>query len=271
MKALAVAAIALLAPPAALAAEGPWIKQEGVSLRLIAREAGVGERSELLFGLQVRPERGWKFFWRAPGKLGVPAIVDFVGSTNVSEATVLWPAPRRLVAVKEADDTVIGYDREVVLPIPVRPARSAAPVVLRCRLRYGVCGDLCTPGQVTLQLGLPATGAGRGKAARLIEDHLLRVPRPLAPGTFRIHGDGAALVVQLSDTVRLGKPDVFVDGGSGRHYGPPVVTLTADRRGATFRIPVEVTADAAPPPPDQVRVVLVDRGRAWEARVRVER
>ncbi len=258
-----LAALLLLAVAPASAAESRWIKEEGVTFRLVSREDGVGERSELLFGLQVRPERGFKFFWRAPGQYGLRPSVEFPDSANVASRELRWPTPRRLVLVRETGDSAIGYDRETVLPIRVRPERANAPLELKLVLEYGICGEFCTGGQVALALTLPATGPDQGKSTKLLEDHLTRVPASLAPGTARVQRAGDTLVVEIAGRTLL-KPDLFVDAGPGRNYGPARVSLAADRRSAVFRLPLETTTPEAPASLDQVSLLLLDGNRAYE-------
>jgi suppressor for copper-sensitivity B len=271
MNAYAFAALVLLVAGPVSAAEGPWIKEEGVAFRLVSREDGVGDQSELMFGLQVRLERGWKFFWRAPGKFGLTPSFAFDGSTNISDAVVLWPTPRRLVLVKETGDSAVGYDSEVLLPIRVYPARTNAAIELQVEMEYGVCGEMCTGGRLPLRLALPAAGAPRSRSAELVDTFLNRVPRTMAADTVRASRDGTALIVEISGAGKLAKPELFVDGGYGRHYGRPNVRFSSDRTRATFRIPLEMVAPDAVPDSGQVALVLIDGGKARMTEVTVSR
>lgn len=98
-----------------------------------------------MFGLHIRPERGFKFFWRSPGKFGLRPTARFEDSLNVARADLLWPTPRRIPA---GPDGAIGYDRETVPPIRVRPEKVSSGLTLRVDFHYGICGEVCLPGRV---------------------------------------------------------------------------------------------------------------------------
>jgi DsbC/DsbD-like thiol-disulfide interchange protein len=265
-RALAVIAALFFCSASAVAAEGPWIKKEGVALRLIA--VAPAANGEIAYGLQVRPERGWKFFWRSPGAFGIAPTFDAAGSTNVASATVLWPAPKRLTLVKGSPETAIGYDREVVLPVVVRPVHISDPVELRLTMEYGVCGEICIGDKV--ELALRPSLLAVDQVAALIDRHRTLVPRPAPANAIRVQRDGSTLVVRLTSPIRLDAPDLYVDAGPGRHFGAPKVTVNADRRGATFRVPLEQTMPDAPPDGCRLTVVVSDRSGSYEATVSVD-
>lgn len=263
---LHIAALALVFACSAEAAEGPWLKREGVTLRLVAADPGTN--GEISYGLQVRPERGWKFFWRAPGAFGIAPTFDADGSTNVVSATVLWPTPKRLILVKGSLETAVGYDREVVLPIIVQPAQTGEAVELKLAVEYGVCGDICIGDKV--ELALRPSLLSIDQSAALIDRHRALVPKPAPTNALRAQRDGNVLVVRFTSPVRLDAPDLFVDAGPGRNFGGPQVAVTADRRGATFRVPIEKTAPDAPPDSGHVTIVVSDRSGSYEATIKVD-
>lgn len=241
---------------------GPWIRNDGVAFRLVSRDGGVNGKHDVLFGLQVRPERGWRFFWRSPGPFGLVPVYDFAGSENVATAELLWPAPRRIVVVKETGDSVIGYDRETALPIRVRPAVTSSPVMLRLKLDYGICGDACIPGSVALALTLPANGPAASASAALVDHSVARLPIRLPAEAVRVRTERDTLVVELFGLGKLLRPDLFVEAGSGRHYGPPRIALG---QSAVFRMDLSAVMPDAAPDDGRRTVTLVDGARAFEA------
>jgi DsbC/DsbD-like thiol-disulfide interchange protein len=122
----------------AAAGESSWQRAQFASLRLIYMPAGASD-ADFLAGLQVRPDRGYKLFWRAPGAFGIAPNFAFSGSANLGTADVLWPVPRRLT-VEGATGTAIGYDRETVFPIKVKPADPRTPVELHRGIRIAHVG-----------------------------------------------------------------------------------------------------------------------------------
>ena len=107
-----------LGPAAALTT--PWLDHEQARVRLLAAGGGQSDgqsAEELRLGLQFSLEPGWKIYWRTPGAAGIPPVLDWSGSDNLSSAEMRWPAPRRFTLF--GLDT-FGYSGEVVLPIHAR-------------------------------------------------------------------------------------------------------------------------------------------------------
>src|SRR6185369_1892378 len=77
-------------------------------------------------GIEIKLKSGWHTYWRYPGDAGVPPQFDFKASQNVRQVEVLWPAPERLPEFSGL--TVVGYDRDVILPLRVVPQDPAKPV-----------------------------------------------------------------------------------------------------------------------------------------------
>ncbi len=103
--------------------------------------------------IKIKLEEGWKTYWRAPGSSGFPPQFDWTGSENLKSVKVLWPAPE----IFETEGVrVVGYEREVVLPVIVEPEHDELPVNLHVNVDYGVCKDVCIPTSAQIQESLPA-------------------------------------------------------------------------------------------------------------------
>jgi DsbC/DsbD-like thiol-disulfide interchange protein len=153
------------------------IPRDPARLRLVAGpQEGPGRH---LAALHVTLMPGWKTYWRFPGDSGIPPRADFTGSENLRSATLLFPAPERS---SFDGGEVLGYRREVTLPIRVLARDPARPVRLALAFDYGVCERVCIPASARLSTALG--GASPAQADRvLVERALARVPRPVSPGT----------------------------------------------------------------------------------------
>lgn len=155
-----------------------WAEESHAAARLIAGAAHRSTDTEWLrAGIEIRLDPGWKTYWRYPGDSGVPPTLDFAGSENVKSVTTLWPAPERFA--DGAGGNSIGYVGDIVLPLRITPRNTRGPSVLRVKIGYAVCGDLCVPAQADLDLVLSGkTGAEEGVLAAAEA----RVPRRVALG-----------------------------------------------------------------------------------------
>ena len=94
---------------------------------------------------------GWKTYWRAPGDGGVPTLLDWSGSSNLSDVAVQWPTPE---VFRQNGLRSIGYHGEFVLPLTFRAA-SDGPIIIDGHLKFGVCEEVCMPLDLDLHMLLP--------------------------------------------------------------------------------------------------------------------
>jgi DsbC/DsbD-like thiol-disulfide interchange protein len=94
-----------------------------------------------------------------------------------------WPAPRRIA---EQGLNVIGYDKDVTLPISVVPRIIGKPVTLRLKVDYAACERLCVPVEGKAELTIADRVSSHDAALRRAE---AEVPKKRALGeeaTFAI-------------------------------------------------------------------------------------
>jgi DsbC/DsbD-like thiol-disulfide interchange protein len=192
---LMIVAFALLLGPTVARAQDAsgWDKQRNSEARLLAGatvidKTGSPGLSYLRAGLELQLDPGWQTYWRYPGDSGVPPTFDFSGSDNVSSVTVEWPAPQRFP--DGAGGNSIGYVGDVILPLRVVQHDPAKPTVLRLKLGYDVCANMCVPADANLELAL----SGDGNEDAAIEKEVARVPHRVAPGRGTDPGKGLAVI-----------------------------------------------------------------------------
>ncbi len=226
-----------LGPATALTTQ--WLDHEQARVRLLA--AGDGQSAdELRLGLQFSLEPGWKIYWRTPGEAGIPPVLDWSGSDNLSSAEMRWPAPRRFTLF--GLDT-FGYSGEVVLPIQARAEQAGQPVRLQAQLSYLICSDICIPHDGMLELNLPAGGISPSAEGFLISQAERLVPGDgaaagLTLGSAMLVGDpdDPVLEVAVHSEIPFEAPDLFVEGPPGYLFAKPAVDFAAGRQEAVLRL-----------------------------------
>ena len=216
-------------------ATSPWVDLGQIRVRLI--EGPVRPADSGLVGLDMRLAPGWATYWRDPGAVGVAPSFDWRGSANLAEALVLWPAPQR---VQEGNTETFGYTEQVVLPIEIRPERPDAPVALRLKLVFAVCGRICVPKHADLSLNLATNPQSEADVA-LLSPFLDRVPRPNRPDlkVARISLTERALTVVLAaepPVPRGARLDLIADGPDGVLPQRPEARLHRDGRQAVLTL-----------------------------------
>lgn len=123
-------------------------------------DGGMTSRGTYLGALRLTLADGWKTYWRAPGDAGIPPQFDWRGSKNVGEVSITWPTPEVL---DQGGLRSIGYTDQMVLPVEITPKNAAEPVRLRGNMGFGVCREVCIPGDLDFDHTLDA-GASRNPA-----------------------------------------------------------------------------------------------------------
>lgn len=212
----------------------------GETLRLIVAKSD-SDASPILAGVQMKLAPGWHTYWRKPGDSGLAPRFDWSKSENIASIDLLWPVPQRFDA---PGDTTFGYEDEIVWPVIVRAADAAKPVTLRLTMTYGVCSEICVPGEAHLIWSSSADGTDEEDGAQ-IRRFLARVAS--APRA------ADAVIARLVDEssphleVRLKKegetPDLIVEGPRGVYFGKP--EATRDGAAVKYVVPVEMDSGVA--------------------------
>jgi suppressor for copper-sensitivity B len=234
--------------------------------RLVSAVQGTGDLAAIPVALHIMLQPGWKTYWRSPGDAGYPLQIDVSGSTNVSEAKVAWPVPHRFQLFGLQ---TFGYGEEVAFPLMVTPVTAGAPVVLRAKIRYLVCEQVCVPQDGDLALDLPQGKATPTGYAPLVNRFASLVPKSgerLGWSLERVAIDQQSqLVVDAKSTGELFEaPDVIVEGAPQFYFGPPKVELSIDRQTARLYVPVERLGKGGELQDSDLILTLVDGDRGME-------
>ena len=250
---------------AAYAAATNWVGDSRAAVRLITATDHIAADLTLEAGLEFRFAKGWHGYWRTPGDAGIPPMVDWSASENISGAEISWPAPHRLV-IEELQNSV--YENDVVLPVKLHLKQAHTSVRVKASIAYAACSEICVPLQADLALPLPTGAGGPSTESVLIDSARKSVPGSAeAAGidVIRTRFAGTAseptLVVDLQSKAQaFVRPDLFVEGaGNGI---PPAPKVELQDVGKTARLTVRL---AALPPPDRpLTLTLIDENRAAE-------
>lgn len=265
----------LLCPAIAKAAETEWQNVAGAHVRVIATGpqdgSPIGDAA-----IQIRLDPGWHTYWRFPGEAGIPTTADFAGSTGIDGARLHFPPPE---TYSDAYSTSIVYRDEVVLPIDLNAGAATEDATLQVHLVFGVCREICVPGEARFEL--PLSAAGSDFAARMaISSARLSLPRPQGEAPPRIAsigltGDeqtggttgrtGGELAISVELPAGAGDLALYAEGPPGSYNGVPKL-VSRDGVNAVFSLPMQglQQADDGSRP---LSLVLVVDGNAVEHQV----
>jgi DsbC/DsbD-like thiol-disulfide interchange protein len=243
--ALLAAALCAAGRDGVAVAETPLLAYEAPHTRIRLLTGGLLEQAgspQLVAGIEITLEPGWKTYWRSPGE-GIAPSFSWDESANLKAAEVRWPAPMRFV---EAEGSSIGYKERVVLPVLITPEQPEKPVSLNLAIAYGICKDICMP--VEAQLSLDMDAPIKKSDVQDLTAALARVPRKQEPGAPCPHRFASAKLGGEADKPALRVETVFDAGAAGRDLmveappeaglGAPVLEAGSPAGRSTYVFPV---------------------------------
>ena len=105
-------------------------------------------------GIELKMPPGWHSYWRNGGDAGLSTKVDWTLPKGVTNGALLWPAPERL-DTKAGDMSLITYVYEntvvLIAPIQLDADVASGPLVIKAKVLWQECQDLCVIGHAELQ------------------------------------------------------------------------------------------------------------------------
>ncbi len=228
----------------------PWLQKFHSKTRLVAGKLpNSSGKEQLVVGIHLTLDWGWKTYWRSPGDAGIPPGFRWNGSTNLKSATVLWPAPIRFA---DPAGSSIGYKGEVVLPVLLEPEDPTQPVNVKLQLDYAICKDICAPAESKMTLAVLPSAANKSPHLDLISRFMSRVPAKMGEGKGQLPRVKAFAADVTSSKPHLSVEALFAPGAGSTDLfveGPPELYIPLPKQVETMpdgrvRYHVELDAEA---------------------------
>jgi DsbC/DsbD-like thiol-disulfide interchange protein len=229
-------------PQVASQAATEWRPGHQARVRMIAGDIDFLSRGWSYAGVQMELAAGWKTYWRNPGDTGFPPTFDWSGSRNLKSAEVLYPAPHKY---RDAYSTSVGYKHEVVLPVRLTAKDPTKPVEVHLRFGYGLCEQICVPGEAELHLVMPPRQAGKSE---LLSRFTSMVPRRVHQFGQQVHGfaidnvdvrldgDAPAITIDARVPADTDTPDMLIEASDNFYLPLPSEEQGVDGNHKRYRI-----------------------------------
>jgi thiol:disulfide interchange protein len=130
-----------------------------VEAHLVADVLSVAPGAAFRAGVRLIHEAGWHTYYKEPGDSGMATRVDWDLPKGFSAGPIEWPPFRKHV---EPPLTTNVYEGAVTLASAVTvPDAPSGPVVLRAKVTWLECAEICLPGKADLSLTLPVEKTAR--------------------------------------------------------------------------------------------------------------
>ncbi|SDO85182.1 Thiol-disulfide interchange protein, contains DsbC and DsbD domains [Filomicrobium insigne] len=260
--ALVTATVTLSATGQTAELSSPWHEAHMSQVRLIAARRG-DNGQDIVAGIQVALQPGWKTYWRNPGDAGgVPPEFDWSGSGNVANTEVLYPAPKRF---RDPAGETIGYKGNVVMPVLVRPADPDQDVELRVKFNFGICADICVPVEQELTVNVPRQA--QAGLPSLLQKALDLIPRSeasakvgdpkLVQHEVHLSGDQPRILLDVDFGSAAHEGDVFAEASDDFYLPMPARMQEGSTTASRFEIDLREADDVSKLKGKTIRLTLV--------------
>ncbi len=200
-------------------AKGPVVTTDQVRAELLAwAPDGVGPGKQVWLGLQLAHQPDWHTYWKNSGDSGLPTTLEWQLPAGITAGEIAWPTPKKIPIGTLAN---YGYEKTVLLPVPVTVAQtfSGAQLDVKLKAAWLVCRKECIPQEGDFSLSIPV------KSSTAINSQLFQAtfdatPKPLPAGNSQVETSnalGQAIKVSLSGlpaALQGKKLDFFPETGS---------------------------------------------------------
>ncbi|MEM8702925.1 MAG: protein-disulfide reductase DsbD domain-containing protein [Pseudomonadota bacterium] len=249
----------------ARAAMTDWVEVHGGAVRLISE--GPLQDGRYRAGLEFLMEPGWHTYWRYAGEAGIPPQISITSSQNVAELDILYPVPERY---NDGFSESIVYHDGIVLPFVITPVSAEDPARLEIDVFFGICKDICVPGDAALSLDFQPGDRHDKLAGKLVQRDLSAVPGPGPAGGLEftsVSFDGGDYIMIETQVAGDQNVDLFAAGPEGSYIGLPKLVSHADGV-AVWRLSTKGLTTT--PEDDQLRFVLTANGSGIEQLERIQ-
>jgi thiol:disulfide interchange protein DsbD len=92
---------------------------------------------------------GWHIGARTPGVVGIPTRLEWQLPKGWSVVSEVWPRPEAALVGR---DSAFTYSGSLTIRASLVGPRAVSRESVQAVLSYGICREMCIPGQVTLRL-----------------------------------------------------------------------------------------------------------------------
>jgi thiol:disulfide interchange protein len=152
-------------------------KPHPVIARLVVDHASVAPGDTLRVGVLLEQDVGWHTYWRSPGDIGKPTLVDWKLPDGTTAKPFVFPVPQRF----ELEGVVsYGYDeRSFVFSQVTLPKDVAGNVTIGASVQWLVCLSECIEGAAQLSTTVPVGASTPSAFAPLFDHYAKQLPTPL--------------------------------------------------------------------------------------------
>lgn len=216
---------------------------------LVAQATAARPGESITVGLRLIHDPHWHTYWRNPGDSGLPTQVQWELPAGWKAGPIQWPTPKRMAIGPLAN---YGYEGDIILPMQLQVPRNAMPgsdVMLKAKVSWLVCKDVCIPGDAYLAIRIPVVASSApiqpGPQAAQFEQAARSIPVADASRTVSAHLEDQQLVLTWVQPQGQTPSGYFFPYLEGLIASPAAQRLSRTENGFRLDIPLGEASTAA--------------------------
>lgn len=145
-----------------------------VTAKLIADTSAIAPGNPFHLGVQLFMQPGWHTYYRIPGDAGMATKIDWLLPSGFAAKSQKWEKPTRLDEAGIVSYVYVGTTLIAAEITPPAHLKPQANVLIKAKVKWLSCHDICVPGGSEVELTLPVVASPNSHVKHLHEDAFSR-------------------------------------------------------------------------------------------------
>ena len=163
--------------PSLLFSQNSTQKVGQVEATLLAEPASIAPEKSFTVAIRLRMDPEWHTYWKNSGDSGFATQIEWELPEGFQAGEIQWPYPERVVV---GGIVSYAFHNEAWLLTQISTPKKLPPtLVIKAKVSWLMCKEICIPGEATLSLTLPPGG----REIKLENEALFEAAREKLPST----------------------------------------------------------------------------------------
>jgi thiol:disulfide interchange protein len=199
------AVLLLLATGFVQAQTSGWVKASHLKAELVSDHQDLKPGQRFKLALHFIPDDHWHTYWQNPGDSGLATSIDWTLPDGVTAGAIQWPAP---MAIAVPPLVNYGFEGPTILvsELTVPATYKNSQLVIKAKVDWLVCKEVCIPAEASFELNLPVTQTAieARDYKKLFEQASQKQARPVSlQGRYDVQNQKFSAAVQMPEDLKV--------------------------------------------------------------------
>jgi thiol:disulfide interchange protein len=199
------AVLLLLATGFVQAQTSGWVRASHLKAELVSDHQDLKPGQRFKLALHFIPDEHWHTYWQNPGDSGLATSIDWILPEGVTAGAIQWPAP---MAIAVPPLVNYGFEGPTILvsELTVPATYKNSQLVIKAKVDWLVCKEVCIPAEASFELNLPVTQTAieARDYKKLFEQASQKQARPVSlQGRYDVQNQKFSAVVQMPEDLKV--------------------------------------------------------------------